>query len=311
MSLIVVNSVIAIPVEETSVLKLPAFDPQLIEIFQRVTSQEQPPLTKSICKFSVSELESDPQATKTMMIFRILRGYECIKKAGATIADIFLEAVLKTHISIMAPLMRQVSAEELGKGFLYACRIGSLEIVRIILKDDRLSTVDLGKGYLVACRSGHTHLAIELKHNPHIRPEDLNEGYCVAYDAKEFILMESIETKASYKGIGKVFIQACKSGRNDIAEKLLQHPRLTFEDLQCGLSLAETNGLNLKNLLDSKTRTQLFLFNNRRFLGVGALVVAALALYTPVTIPHFESLKMVSNTESLFSNTQRCSSLKR
>ncbi len=295
--------------EKPPIVPLPEFDPELNRIFSLVMGQEQNPPCL-IGEYSFEEIDSlDKQERKTMLIFEKLRSYEELQKGRATIGMVLYEAIKKNDTDIVRPLMTQVSPYEFGRAFTAACAHNRLEIFHMMLEDGRISPEHLGEGFRLACDFGRPEIAAELKHHPKIPQSYFDEGYRVAFQENHNAIREAVSDKASSVGIGAVFITACKSGRIKIAARLLNDSRLKMADLIKGLHEAEKNGFDLRSDLSTKTRIQLFFYQQKSKVVFGGLVFAAFAgsaLFQNATVPYPSSLKMVNNLDSFFAVGQRC-----
>ncbi len=319
---------------EEMVEPLPDFDPQVAKIFDLVTSQSQPYAPPSMTGFSALVITAiNPEERKKWVIVEKLRSFICLQKMGATPTEVFYEALQKGHKDITGSLIAHISAHDAGQGFTWVCAYGDIEMAKMFLADDRIGDAHLTEGFRLVCDIGNAEIAAELKHHPKISQTNLDAGYLIAYQesnkpelqARHTTIMEILSEKVSAEGIGKVFIQACKDSRQDVAIKLMQNPRLKLADLQRGLAIAEGKGFAdaLKSQLDAKTRIQLYFYNSRRtffFSGLLTAVVGGTILYSNLftrmpqaelldSTPVLDSLRMVNNLDDFFANTQRCCSL--
>jgi hypothetical protein len=264
---------------------------RLIRAFQLVTSERTPP-TRMLSDIDIKELSTlDRKEISRMRILQVLETFECVRKKGATAADILYEATRKRQLKIMEPLLAKVSAEELNRGFELACahasalndKKASLEMIHAFLKDTRLSPSAIEKGFAIICNFGNAFLATELKYNHLLSQEAVDKGYHEAYQEKQHDIMEILKDKVSAQGVGQVFRKACQEGRRDIALKLSHHPRLKIGDLRLGLMAAEKHEFAgaLRNALDFITRSRLFVRGHwgSFFMGGAAVGVAASLIY--------------------------------
>jgi hypothetical protein len=70
--------------------ELPDYDLEVNRIFDLIMGQTQV-APQLLGDMSINKLKSiDPQEIKTMLIFDILRGFECLRKSGASVTNVSL-----------------------------------------------------------------------------------------------------------------------------------------------------------------------------------------------------------------------------
>jgi hypothetical protein len=268
----------------------------LIKAFQLVTSELLNPSAKTLGDIPIEEIKTlDPQERSQMVILHVLKTFDSVIKGSPNASEILYEAIEKKQIDIMRPLIPKVSVDELKRGFDIACtaasdscyRLVAKEMVQMFLQDTRLDSSAIGKGFAIACYFGSASLALELKYHSRLTQEALDKGFEIAYQKQHMDVLEIIKDKVSSSMVGKVFVDACRAGRKDVAQKLLHHPCLSTNDLSRGLMLAEQRGFaaELRNSLSFMTRTRLFVRSRwTPFLMGAAVGIAATWVYRSFSV---------------------------
>jgi hypothetical protein len=268
----------------------------LIQAFHLVTSELLNPSSKVLNDIPIEEIKTlDPKERSQMIILHALKTFDSVIKGRPKVSEMLYEAIEKRHLDVMRPLIPKVSVDELNRGFDIACtaacdsryRLIAKEMVQMFLQDSRLDSYAMGKGLAIACYFGSAALALELKYHSHLTQEALDEGFEIAYQKQHNEVLEIIKDKISSSMVGKIFVDACKAGRKDIAQRLLHHSRLSTNDLSRGLMLAERYDFatELRNSLNFRTRARLFVQSRWTPFLMGATVgIAATLVYRSLSV---------------------------
>lgn len=295
----------------------------LIKAFHLVTSEFLDPSAKALGDMSIEEIKTlDPKERSQAVILHALKTFDSVIKGAPKAADMLYEAIEKKQIDIMRPLIPKVSVDELNRGFDIACtaacdsryRLVAQEMIQMFLQDGRLDSFAIGKGFAMACYYGSASLALELKYHSHLTQEALDKGFEIAYQKKHNEVLEIIKDKVSSTMLGKIFVDACKAGRKDIAQRLLHHSQLSTDDLSRGLMLAERYDFatEMRNSLNFTTRTRLFVRSRwTPFLMGTAIGIAATLVYRSFSVKSAPKLVMTPlRLPDTFWGNERCCHLK-
>lgn len=295
----------------------------LIKAFQLVTSELLNPSAKTLGDIPIEEIKTlDPKERRQMVILHALKTFDSVINGAPKASEMLYEAIEKKQTDIMRPLIPKVSVDELNRGFDIACtaacdsryRLIAKEMVQMFLQDTRLDSSAIGKGFAMACYYGSASLALELKYHNRLTQEALDKGFEIAYQKQHNEVLEIMKDKVSSSMIGKIFVDACKAGRKDIAQRLLHHSGLSTNDLSRGLMLAERYDFakELKNSLNFMTRTRLFVRSSwTPFLMGTAVGIGATLVYRAFSVQHAPKLLATPlRLPDTFWGNERCCHIK-